>query len=224
MLKVHHLEQSRSHRVLWLLEWLELEYEVVTYPRDAKTMLAPESLRQVHPLGKSPVLEDGDLVIAESGAIVDYVMASYGEHRWTEPTVGSHEWLNQRYWLHYAEGSLMPLLVMTLVFRTVPKKMPWWLKPIAKGICQGVQQQFLQPQIQRHGEFIEAHLARFDGQFAAQWPTPADIQMSFAVQAMAARDSRSNAPSIRAFLQKVEADPAWQRVVARVGPLSLLGD
>lgn len=224
MLKVHHLEQSRSHRVLWLLEWLELDYEVVTYPRDGKTMLAPKSLRQVHPLGKSPVLEDGDLVIAESGAIVDYVMARYGRDRWAEPSAGSREWLNQRYWLHYAEGSLMPLLVMTLVFRTIPQKMPWWLKPVAKGICQGVRQQFLNPQIKRHADFIEAHLKHFDGKFAESWPTPADIQMSFAVQAMATRNPLSDYPSIDAFLQKVDADPAWQRVVERVGPLSLLGD
>ncbi|BBI59171.1 hypothetical protein HSBAA_04770 [Vreelandella sulfidaeris] len=146
MIHVHHLEKSRSHRILWLLEVLELDYELVVYQRDGKTQQAPASLKKIHPLGKSPVITDGDLTVAESGAIIDYLLQRYGQGRCQPSSDDSRAWVDYRYWLHYAEGSLMPLLVMQLVFGQLPKQSPWLIKPLAKGISDTVGKRFLAPQ------------------------------------------------------------------------------
>lgn len=224
MICVHHLEKSRSHRVLWLLESLNLEYDIQVYQRDSKTQQAPEALKKVHPLGKSPVITDGELTVAESGAIIDYVVNRYGNGK-LQPSseAAGNEWVNYRYWLHYAEGSLMPLLVMGLVFSQIPKQSPWIIKPLAKGISDTVKKRFIQPQLKQHLGMIEAHLASH-GNFAGEWPSGADIQMSFPLQAVKATQSLSAYPSIAAFVDRIENDPAWQRVVERAGPLTMPGE
>lgn len=223
MIHVHHLEKSRSHRVLWLLEVLALEYEIHVYQRDNKTQQAPEALNNIHPLGKSPVISDGELVVAESGAIIDYLIQTYGNGRLQPSPDKTHDWLDYRYWLHYAEGSLMPLLVMQLVFKQVPKQFPWFIKPLAKGINDTVSQRFLNPQLKQHLGFIENHLAQKDN-FAGEWPSGADIQMSFPLQAMQATQSLAAYPAIVGFVERIEADSAWQRVVECAGPLTLPGE
>ena len=134
MLVVHHLENSRSQRVLWLLEELGLPYEIVHYKRDATTMMAPPELLAVHPLGKSPVITDGETTVAETGAIVEYILAQYGDGRLL-PALGTPEALRYRYWLHFAEGSAMPPLLLTLIFdRIANAPMPFFIKPVARGI------------------------------------------------------------------------------------------
>ncbi|XQU08965.1 glutathione S-transferase [Halomonas sp. LY9] len=223
MICVHHLEKSRSHRVLWLLESLNLEYDIQVYQRDGNTQQAPEALKKVHPLGKSPVITDGELTVAESGAIIDYVVNRYGNGKLQPAPEAVDEWVNYRYWLHYAEGSLMPLLVMGLVFSQIPKQSPWLIKPLAKGISDTVKKRFIQPQLKQHLGMIEAHLAS-RGNFAGEWPSGADIQMSFPLQAMKATQSLSAYPSIAAFVDRIENDPAWQRVVERAGPLTMPGE
>lgn len=222
MIRVHHLEKSRSHRVLWLLEILALDYEIVTYARDNDTQLAPKALKEIHPLGKSPVVTDGDITIAESGAIVDYLLMRYGQGQ-TEPSSdNSAAWVNERYWRHYAEGSLMPLLVMRLVFSQLPKQSPLLIKPIAKGINATVNERFLAPQLSEHLSMIEAHLEPRN-QFSSTWPSGADVQMSFPLQALALSDSLRDYPAISRYVARIEADPAWQRVVERAGPMTLPG-
>ncbi|WP_404344596.1 glutathione S-transferase [Vreelandella venusta] len=223
MIRVHHLEKSRSHRVLWLLESLNLEYDIQVYQRDGKTQQAPEALKKVHPLGKSPVITDGELTVAESGAIIDYVVNRYGNGKLQPSPEAGDEWVNYRYWLHYAEGSLMPLLVMGLVFSQIPKQSPWLIKPLAKGISDTVRKRFIQPQLKQHLGMIETHLAS-RGHFAGDWPSGADIQMSFPLQAIKATQSLSAYPSIAAFVDRIENDPAWQRVVERAGPLTMPGE
>jgi len=223
MIRVHHLEKSRSHRILWLLESLNLDYELEVYQRDSKTQQAPEALKKVHPLGKSPVLTDGELTIAESGAIIDYVVNRYDDGQRQPAADAGEEWVNYRYWLHYAEGSLMPLLVMGLVFSQVPKQSPWFVKPLAKGISDTVRKRFIQPQLTQHMDMIEQHL-KTRGHFAGEWPSGADIQMSFPLQALKATQSLSAYPSIAAFVDRVESDPAWKRVVERAGPLTMPGE
>ncbi|WP_311951039.1 glutathione S-transferase [Halomonas piscis] len=221
MIRLHHLEKSRSHRILWLLEALELDYELVEYPRSADG-LAPESLRRVHPLGASPVITDGEQTLAESGAIIESLLARYGEGRCQPAADDAAGWVNYRYWLHYAEGSLMPLLVMRLVFGQLPAQSPWPVRPVAKGIDKAVNQRFLGPRLERHLALIEAHLARH-GEFAPGWPSGADIQMSFPLQTLGLTRSLDGYPAITALLQRVEEDAAWQRVVERAGPVSLPG-
>lgn len=138
MLTVHHLNQSRSHRVLWALEELGLTYEIVRYQRE-KSMLAPDSLKKVHPLGKSPVLEDNGLVLAESGAILEYLQETYDSASRFKPLDPAHK-VQYRFWLHYAEGSLMPLLLMKLVFNSLGKPpVPFGLRTLGKALGQGVQ-------------------------------------------------------------------------------------
>lgn len=221
MIVVHHLEHSRSQRILWLLEELGVPYEVKRYARDARTMLAPPELRQVHPLGKSPVITDGMITVAESGAIVEYLLERHGQGRF-QPAPGTPEALAYRYWLHYAEGSLMPLLVMTLVFDTVGKKAPLLMRPVAKGIAAGVQAQFIRPTLERHLAVLTTALDGRDW-LVGDGPTGADVLMSFPCEALAARLGTACPPAIRDFVSRIQARPAYQRALERGGPYRLLG-
>ncbi|MCG8394041.1 MAG: glutathione S-transferase [Pseudomonadales bacterium] len=222
MITVHHLENSRSLRIVWLLEELELDYQIRHYDRDRKTMLAPAELKAIHPLGKSPVITDGETTIAESGAIIEYLIQRYGTADW-QIAAEDPRWLQERYWLHYAEGSLMPLLVMKLIFGRIPKApMPFFAKPIARSISSKVTGTLLDPQLQNHLGVIEKHLAEHTW-FAGEAPSCADIQMSFPLQAASARADLSELPAIQRFLTQVENRPAWQRAVEKAGPLIPLG-
>ena len=219
MITVHHLENSRSLRIVWLLEELGLDYEIKHYARNPKTMLAPAELREIHPLGKSPVITNGDTVIAESGTIIEYLVQRYGNGQW-QPAPNDDQWLNYRYWLHYAEGSLMPLLVMKLIFSHIAKApMPFFAKPIAKKISGKVTGTMLDPQLKNHLAVIEQHLAT-QTWFAGDSPSGADILMSFPLQAASARANLSQLPSIQRFVAQMEARPAYQKAVERAGPLT----
>ena len=223
MITVHHLNNSRSQRVLWLLEELEIPYEIVHYQRDAKTMLAPSSLRAVHPLGKSPVVTTDDgLTLAESGAIVETVIERYGHGR-LAPAAGSPEALRYRYWLHYAEGSAMPPLLMKLVFDRIEKsKMPFFAKPIARSIAAKAKAGFVTPNIASHLDFMEGELGKSEW-FAGDAFTGADIQMSFPVEAAAVRGGLdASRPKLMAYLERIHARPAYLRALERGGPYGLL--
>lgn len=223
MITVHHLNNSRSQRVLWLLEELGLDYAVRRYARDPATMLAPPELRAVHPLGKSPVLTDGDAVLAESGAILDHLVETHGQGR-LAPAAGSPERLRYRYWLHYAEGSAMPPLLLKLVFdRVAGARMPFFVRPIARAIAGRARDSFIQPQIDLHLDYMEAELERSPW-FAGEAFTAADVQMSFPLEAAARRGGLDDLrPRLMEFLARIHARPAYQRAVARGGPYEILG-
>jgi glutathione S-transferase len=223
MITVHHLNNSRSQRVLWLLEELGLPYEIKRYQRDARTMLAPPELKAVHPLGKSPVLTDGDITVAESGAIIEYLVGKYGNGRLV-PAAGSPERLRYTYWLHYAEGSAMPPLLLTLVFNMMPKgPMPFFMRPVVRAIAGKVKKSFVTPQLRLHLDFIEAELGKSEW-FAGPDVTAADIQMSFPVEAAAGRGGiLTTHPRMAAFLERIHARPAYQRALEKGGPFQLLG-
>ncbi|MES2118500.1 MAG: glutathione S-transferase [Pseudomonadota bacterium] len=222
MIVVHHLNNSRSQRVLWLLEELGLEYEIVRYQRDPKTMLAPPALRAIHPLGKSPVITDGDVTVAESGAIVEYLVERYGNGLLVPPagTADKRRWT---YFMHYAEGSAMTPLLMKLVFDRVESgPAPFFVKPVARAIAHKVKSMYIQPQIEQHLDYLEAELSQHLW-FAGAEFSAADIQMSFPLEAAAARaglDGRR--PHLRAFLDRIHARPAFQRALERGGPYELL--
>lgn len=223
MLTVHHLNNSRSQRVLWLLEELELLYEIVHYQRDPKTMLAPASLKAVHPLGKSPVVTTDDgATLAESGAIIESLIERYGQGR-LAPAAGSPEALRYRYWLHFAEGTAMSPLLLKLVFdRIETSKMPFFAKPIAKAIASKAKSAFIHPNITGHLNFMEAELGRSEW-FAGNEFTGADIQMSFVVEASQARGGLDGKrPKLMAYLERIHARPAYQRALQRGGPYELL--
>lgn len=224
MLTVHHLNNSRSQRILWLLEELGLPYEVKRYERDAQTMLAPPALRQVHPLGKSPVLTDGAHTVAESGAIIEYLLSRHGGGR-LRPPEDSDERLRFTYWLHFAEGSAMPPLLLKLVFgRVQSAPMPFFVKPIARGIAKTVLSRFVEPNLKAQLDFMEAELSQREW-FAGPEFSAADIQMSFPLEAAAQRAGLdASRPRLWAWLQRIHARPAYRRALERGGPYDFCQD
>ncbi|CAN7551902.1 glutathione S-transferase family protein [Acidovorax sp. LjRoot194] len=225
MITVHHLETSRSQRILWLLEELGLPYELKIYQRDKATKLAPPELKKIHPLGKSPVITDGDEVIAESGAIVEYLVETYGAQAGgdlahLQPARGTPAYRQCRFWMHYAEGSLMNWLVMKLVFMTIPTQpMPFFVKPIAKALCGKVQDKVIDPNVNTALDFMEQHLGQ-NTWFAGEHLSMADFQMSFAVEAALSRASKAaSCPNLQAYKRRMEARPAYQRGIAKGGPV-----
>lgn len=221
MITVHHLNNSRSQRVLWLLEELELPYEIKHYQRDPQTLLAPPELRAVHPLGKSPVISDRDVTLAESGAILEYLADRYGAGRLV-PETGSPERLRYRYWMHFAEGSAMPPLLLKLVFDRLERaKLPFFVKPIARAIANNVRATFIEPQLRVLLDFMEGELAR-SAWFAGTEFTVADIQMSFPLEAAAARAGvDATRPRLMGFLGRIHARPAYQRALEKGGPFAI---
>ena len=223
MITVHHLENSRSQRVLWLLEELGVDYEVQRYARDAKTLLAPPELRAVHPLGKSPVISEDGVTVAESGAIVEYLLDRHDRSHALHPAPGTPERLRFTYWLHYAEGSAMPPLLLSLVFARLPQgPLPFFLRPVVRGIAGKVLGSYVNPQIRLHLDFMESELGRSTW-FAGATFSAADIQMSFPVEAAAARGALGTGhPRLQAYLAAIHARPAYRRALAKGGPYELL--
>ena len=217
MVVVHHLNNSRSQRVLWLLEELGVPYEVKRYERDAATMLAPPSLIAIHPLGKSPVIVDGDVTIAESGAIIEYLVDKYGEGRLIPPA-GTPQLLRYTYWLHYAEGSLMTPLLFKLVFgRIAANPAPWPVSAIARRIAATVTNTFIAPNLTRHLDYIEAELGAHLW-FAGEQFTAADVQMSFPLEIAVVRGGLdASRPKSTAFLERIHARDAYKRALERGG-------
>lgn len=219
MITVHHLNNSRSQRVLWLLEELGLPYEVKRYQRNPKTMLAPPELKAVHPLGKSPVITDGTVTVAESGAIIEYLVDRYGQGR-LKPAAGSSDALRYTYWLHYGEGTLMPLMVMTLIFNQV-ERAPFIVRPIAKAISAQVKKRYLGPNIEANLAYLETELGKNEW-FAGKEFTAADVQVGFCLEAAASRGGLDqNYPQLGAFLKRIHVRPAYRRALERGGPYEL---
>ena len=205
-----------------MLEELELPYEVKRYARDPKTMLAPAALRAIHPLGKSPVITDEGLALAESGAIIEYLVERYGTGRLVPPA-GSPQRLRYTYWLHYAEGSAMPPLLLKLVFTQVPRApMPALIRPIVRRIADGVRTKFVEPQIKLHLDYLEGELGKTKW-FAGDDFTAADIQMSFPAEGAASRGGLdASRPRLWEFLARIHERPAYRRALERGGPYALL--
>jgi glutathione S-transferase len=217
MVVVHHLNNSRSQRVLWLLEELGVPYEVKRYERDAKSMLAPPALLAIHPLGKSPVITDGEIVLPESGAIIEYLVDTYGNGR-LKPPAGSAQRLKYLYWMHYAEGSAMPPLLLRLVFNRVANNpAPWPISAIARRIATTVDKSFIEPNLTRHLNFMEAELTA-QTWFAGEEFTAADVQMSFPLEAAASRGGlNASRPKLMAFLERIHGREAYKRALERGG-------
>lgn len=216
MIVVHHLENSRSQRVLWLLEELGRPHEVKRYERDRATMLAPPELRAVHPLGKSPLVEMDGEIVAETGAIVEHLLDTVPGTA-LRPASGTPQARRYRYWLHYAEGSAMTPLLLKLIFGQLPKRSPGLVRPIVNAISTKAQSGFIDPQIACHVAWWEAELAKSEW-FAGDEFTAADIMMSFPLEAASSRAPLDGRPNIQAFLKRIHARPAYQRALKRGGP------
>ncbi|WP_407157410.1 glutathione S-transferase family protein [Bradyrhizobium sp. STM 3557] len=219
MLTVHHLNNSRSQRVLWLLEEFGVPYEIIRYERQPD-LRAPPELRAIHPLGKSPVITDGGNVIAESGAIIEYLVETYGGGRLIPPP-GTPERLRYTYWLHYAEGSAMPLLLLKLLFSVMPRRAPGLLRPLVRKVSTQALTALVNPQLKQHMAFWESELQKSDW-FAGNEFTAADIQMSFPLQAAAARGGLEQGhPRAMDFLERIDKRPAYQRAMEKGGPYTV---
>ena len=222
MLTVHHLENSRSQRILWLLEELGVAYRIKHYQRNRKTTLAPPELLAIHPLGKSPVITHGDTTVAESGAIIEYLVKNFGDGQLLPPE-GTPARLAYTYWLHYAEGTFMPLMILSLVMsRIETAPMPFFIKPVARGIVAKVRGAYLDANVKRNLEFMEETLSK-SAWLCGDQMTAADIQMSFALEAAAVRTDLSTAhPNLAIFLTKMQERPAYQAALERGGPFVLV--
>lgn len=216
MITLHALDQSRSLRILWLLELLGVPYELDQHGRDPETLRAPDALKRIHPLGKAPVLQDGELVLAESGAIVDYLIQTYGNGRFM-PAAGTPDYWQYQRWLHYAEGSLMPLMVLALLMgRAETAPMPFFARPFARKFTDGVRRAWIFPQTALHLGHVEQSL-RGQRWLCGQALTGADVMMSFPLQAAQGRPGTRDYPEIERWLGQIAADPAWQRAEAEGG-------
>ena len=207
MIKLHHLNNSRSHRVLWLLEELGAPYEIVHYKRDATTRLAPPELKKIHPLGKSPVITDGNLVVAESGAIIEYLTKKHGKGKFW-PAESAANWVDHTHWMHFAEGSAMlPFLMALYVSFLGEAGAP--LKPR------------IESEITNHLTYMEGALAKRDF-FAGSEFTAADVQMSFILEVADTSQRLEPYPKLKGLLQRLRERPAYKRATEKGGPLELM--
>ncbi|GJJ10257.1 hypothetical protein Clacol_004483 [Clathrus columnatus] len=220
-LTIHHLDNSRSQRLFWLLEELELPYEVKNYKR-GPDQRAPKELVEVHPLGKSPIITDGDLTLAESGAIVEYILQKYGGTK-LQPS-GDAAKVTDLYYTHYSEGSLMPLLVNKIIFSIIPQKSPIFVRPLLKSVFQKVEKVLLHPELKKHIELIEAHLKKqTSGWFAGEeHPTASDFMMTFPLELLILQSSKTSAtggdmPEIRKYLKRIHERPAYKKAMEKAG-------
>ncbi|EDR09487.1 uncharacterized protein LACBIDRAFT_319137 [Laccaria bicolor S238N-H82] len=215
MLTVHHLNNSRSQRILWLLEELNVPYQVKKYERTPQ-LTAPKELLEINSLGKSPVITDGDVNLAESGAIVEYVIEKYGNGKATPPESGK---LDNLYFSHYAEGSFMPVLVQKLIFDIVPQRSPFYIRPFASMIFGQLNKQLVQPEITKHVALIEAHLAKSKSIFFAggDEPTSADYQMVFPLEALTDGAPDRLGPKIKEYVKTIHDRPAYKRALEKGG-------
>ncbi|MGE3319178.1 MAG: glutathione S-transferase family protein [Candidatus Berkiella sp.] len=219
MIIVHHLNNSRSHRIIWLLEELGVEYVIKNYQRNSKTFAAPDSLKAIHPLGLSPVITDGETTVAESGAIIEYLLFTYGQHR-LKPLEGTPDWLQFNYWMHFAEGTLMPMLFLKLVFDNVVHHSPFLVKPIVRTINKKVNSYLISPRLTKYVSLLESTLAK-QTWLAGNEFSAADIQMGIPLLWAAEIPSLvANQSHIQAFLERIQKRPAFMEAVAKGGSLT----
>ena len=220
MIKLYALKQSRAYRIAWLLELLQVDYQLEILERDKQTFLAPNSLRNIHPLGKSPLITDGELTLGESGAIVEYLLQRYDPQHNLKPTIDSPNYPQYLYWLHYAEGSIMPLLLISLIFNRIDaQKVPFFVKPIVRKITGSVRASFIDPQLKLHLDYIEQTLAGKKW-FLGEQLTGADIMMSFPLQALVLKGLEGY-PNINDYVARIEQEPSYQRAEQKIGKFSL---
>lgn len=223
MIRVHHLEKSRSQRILWLLEELGLEYEIVTYQRNPKTMLAPPALRKIHPLGKSPVIEHDGRIVAESGAMIEYLLDVFDKAEKFRPAAGTDDFYRYRYFLHYAEGSAMPPLLLKLVFDKVETTpVPFFIRPIIRGLARKVKADFVHPRLVENLDFLNAEL-KSRPWFAGKRFSAADIQLYYVIYAAENRMGLKGYPALTDYLDRCAKRAAFKCALEKGGPL-LIGD
>jgi len=220
VITVHHLENSQSIRILWLLEELGVDYEIQHYQRDRRTSLAPASFKQLHLVGTSPIISDGDLMLPESNAIVQYIIDKHGDGGLVPP-VGSAERVRYLYWMHAAQGSLVPLLYMQLVFSRLPRGAPMLIKPILKKVVAQTNKVFLFPKLNNFLKHIESDLSDSTW-FAGEQLSAADIVMGYCMEVFSHNELDAKYPHIKRYVQHMRERPAYKRALEKNGPFDPL--
>ncbi|KAF6766062.1 glutathione S-transferase [Ephemerocybe angulata] len=218
---LHHLENSRSHRILWLLEELGVPYTVKEYKRGPDRH-APKELYEVNPLGKSPVITDGGRTIAESGVIVEYLIARYGKEKFgikTDET--SQEWIDNKFFTHYAEGSVAPNLIQRLLRVEVPKKVPFVVRPLINAVFGKVDASLTAPDLEKHGKYIENQLTKVESKggwlAGTAGPTSADFMMSVTLQLFLERAPEYAGPKTKEYVKRIQERPAYKKALEGPG-------
>ncbi len=212
MITLHHLENSQSIRILWLLEELRIDYDFKMYDRDKKTFLAPAEYKAISPLGTAPVITDGDLVLPETNAIVDYILDTYGGGR-LRPALGTAERGKYLFWFHAAQGSFQPLLTSAFVFGALKSRVPFFLRPLMRAVIGQAEKAFLQPRLEALYALIEEDLGKTKW-FAGDTLTAADIVMGYCMEIAAARTGMDKRyPNAQRFLKQMHDEPAYQRAL-----------
>ena len=223
MLTVHHLENSQSIRILWLLEEVDAAYTIQHYKRDDSTSLAPAEFKKLHLVGTSPTITDGDLVLPETNAIMDYIMDTHGDAG-LRPGVGHSQRTQYLFWLHFAQGSIMPMLTSKLMFNRFTTKVPFILKPIMKAVIGKANTVFLQPRIDKALQLMEQTLGQ-NTWFSGEQFTAADIVMGYCLQVAEVRAGMDKSyPNCHRFLQQMYSRPAYQRALEKNGDFRPLAD
>ena len=220
MITVHHLQNSRSMRIIWLMEELGLDYDIKIYARDATTNLAPADYKALHPLGKAPVVTDDGQTLAETGAIVEYFLDKYPDSG-LRPAPGTPERIAYNYWMHFSEGSLMPLLVFQLFLTRMETQPPFFIRPIVSAVTGKLRTAYHTPTLNAQLAFIEAELGRSTW-FAGEKMSGADIMMSYPLDAASGRIGLSSYPNINAWLERLRAIPSYQAAIAKGGELDVV--
>ena len=215
MLTLHHLEYSQSYRVLWLLEELDIEYELKLYDRDPKTMLAPSAYKAVSPLGTAPVITDGDITLAETSAILDYILDLHPNTD-MRPDANAGNRAQYLFWFHASQGSLMPLTLMSSLFKVMTTRMPFFLKPMANLMSKGLTTGFIRPRMQALLAEAESALGKSD-YFAGDDISLADILMSYPIQALHENGALKDYPNCVKWVKQIEARPGFQSAKEKDG-------
>ena len=217
MLTLHHLENSQSIRVLWLLEELNAEYEIIHYKRDTETSLAPEEYKKLHIMGTSPCITDDQMVLPETNAILDYIMDKFGDHR-LRPDEKAPQRADYLYWFHSAQGSFMPLLLDSLIFKRMVRKVPFIIRPIIRFVVDKVKTNYLDARLEKVLTHVEKTLGSSTW-FAGEQFTAADIVMGYCMDVAAVRvgmDCRY--PNAHRFIKQMRSRPAFKRAMQKNGP------
>jgi len=212
---VHHLNNSRSQRLLWLLEELEIPYEIKKYQR-TEEMRAPAELKKVHPLGKSPIITDGNVTLAESGAITEYLIGKYGHGKFVPPEAGK---IDNLYFTHYAEGTFMPVIVYKTIFAIIPQRVPGLLRPLIKPVFTNINKKLVEPELKANCELIESHLEKTKTGWLAggDEPTSADFLMVFGLETLVSSGSEYVGPKSKEYVKRVQERPAYKRGLEKGG-------
>ncbi len=223
MITLHHLENSRSFRILWLLEELGLEYKLVQHRRDPETSAAMADYKDLHPLGKAPILIDGDKILIESGAIMEYLIDHHSDGQ-LRPGTDDEERYRYNYWMHAAEGSVMNLITLALFLNRMESRAPFFVRPFIKPVTRAVRSGYVNPNLQKTLLYTEQELGRY-AWFAGDMFSGADIMMSFVMMAMAARGGLDEQyPNCQRWVRQMEQRPAFQRAMEKNGEMRLLKD